>query len=46
MTNLSALPPTAVLALFLVGSAARAEEQPQILPTRDVDITYDVTRPP
>jgi hypothetical protein len=38
------LPPTAVLASLLVGTAARAEP-PQLLPTRDVDITYDVTLP-
>ena len=36
------LPPTAVLTLLLVGPSARAEP-PQLLPTRDVDITYDVT---
>jgi hypothetical protein len=35
------LPLTVALALLLVGSAARAEP-PQLLPTRDVDITYDV----
>ena len=35
---------TAVLASLLVGSVARAES-PQLLPTRDVDITYDVTLP-
>jgi hypothetical protein len=37
------LPPAAVLASLLVGPVARAE--PQLLPTRDVDITYDVTLP-
>ena len=41
MTYLRSLPPTAVLALLLVGPAARAEP-PQLLPTRDVDVTYDV----
>jgi hypothetical protein len=45
MRNLSSLPPTAILALLLAGPAAMAGEQPQLLPTRDVDITYDVTRP-
>jgi hypothetical protein len=38
------VPSTAVLALLLVGPMARAEP-PQLLPTRDVDITYDVTLP-
>jgi hypothetical protein len=38
------LPSTAVLASLLVGPMARAEP-PQLLPTRDVDITYDVTLP-
>ena len=36
---------TAAVALVLFGSAPRAEEPPQLFPTRDVDITYDVTRP-
>ncbi len=45
MTNSRTLPPTAALALVLVGPVAWAEEQPQFLPTRDVDITYDVIRP-
>ena len=45
MINLCSLPPAAILALLLAGSAAKAEEQPRLLPTRDVDITYDVTRP-
>jgi hypothetical protein len=35
---------TAVLASLLVGPVARAES-PQLLPTRDVDITYNVTLP-
>lgn len=38
-------PPTAFFALLLVGSPSLAEERPQLSPTRDVDITYDVTRP-
>jgi hypothetical protein len=44
MSKLRGVPPATVLALLLVGSAVRAEE-PQLLPTRDVDVTYDVTRP-
>ena len=35
----------AVLTVLLAGSASRAEEQPKLLPTRDVDVRYDVTRP-
>ncbi len=45
MSTLRSLAPTAALALVLLGSPPRAEEQPRFLPTRDVDITYDVTRP-
>lgn len=45
MSHLRSLPPSAVLALLLVGSAPRADEWPQLFPMRDVDITYDVTRP-
>ena len=44
MDYLRCLPPTAVLASLLVGPAARAEP-PQLLPMRDVDITYDVMLP-
>jgi hypothetical protein len=44
MGHLHCLPPAAILASLLVGSVARAEP-PQLLPTRDVDITYDVTLP-
>jgi len=44
MSNLHCLPLTTVLASLLLGSVARAEP-PQLLPTRDVDITYDVTLP-
>jgi hypothetical protein len=32
-------------ALFVAVVPARAEEQPKLVPTRDVDIRYDVTRP-
>ena len=45
MSHLHGLPLTAAVALLLLGSVPRAEEQPQLFPTRDVDITYDVTRP-
>jgi hypothetical protein len=46
MSHLRSLPPTAaVLALLLMGCPMHAEEEPPLLPTRDVDITYDVTRP-
>jgi hypothetical protein len=44
MGNLRGLPPIAALALLLAGYPTRAEEQPHLLPTRDVDITYEVTR--
>ena len=44
MRYLRCLPPIAVLASLVVGPVAGAEP-PQLLPTRDVDITYDVTLP-
>jgi hypothetical protein len=44
MSILRCLPTTGALALLLFGLPARAEERPQLLPTRDVDITYDLTR--
>jgi hypothetical protein len=49
MGNHCGLSPT-VVALVLLGQllalpAGAAEDQPTLLPTRDVDITYDVTRP-
>ncbi len=38
--------PSAALALLLIGSSPWAEEQqPQRTPTRDVDISYKITRP-
>ena len=37
--------PIAVLASLLVEPKAGAEKPPQLLPTRDVDITYEVTLP-
>ena len=44
--NMGGFPPTAVLTLLLLGSPLHAEEQqPQELPTRDVDIRYQITRP-
>ena len=43
MRHLSGLAVTAAIAFALLTSAW-AEERPQLLPTRDVDITYDVIR--
>ena len=49
MNRLRNLPATAALALLLAGSPAMAEPEqqppPQLVPTRDVDIIYDVMRP-
>lgn len=39
------LAPTAAIALLLAGSPLCAEEQQPLLPTRDVDISYQITRP-
>jgi hypothetical protein len=44
MGCLRCMPPTAVLASLLIAPVAKAES-PQLLPTHDVDITYDVTLP-
>jgi hypothetical protein len=44
MGHLRRLPPTAVLALLMVGPVAGAEK-PQLLPTQDVDVSYDVALP-
>jgi hypothetical protein len=38
------LPPL-VAAIMILAKPAVADERPTLLPTRDVDITYDVTRP-
>jgi len=35
----------AVSTFVLAGAPIRAEDSPALLPTRDVDLTYDVTRP-
>lgn len=46
MSNLHGVLPTVVLAVLLLGSSLPAEEQqPRELPTRDVDISYQITRP-
>jgi len=46
MNILRSLPPTAALAVLLVGAPLSAQEQPpHELPTRDVDISYQITRP-
>jgi hypothetical protein len=45
MSELPRVLPVGVLALLLAGFPAQAGERPQLFPTRDVDITYDVTRP-
>ncbi len=34
------------IALIVAAPGAAAGEKPQLLPMRDVDVTYDVTRPP
>jgi hypothetical protein len=45
MSRWRSLAAVSILALLVAGSLVGAEEPPQLLPTRDVDITYDVTRP-
>ena len=46
MNLLRYMPLVASLSLVAVGSPVRSEEQqPQTTPTRDVDITYQITRP-
>jgi hypothetical protein len=39
------LVPMAVISVLLTGADGLADPQPALLPTRDVDIRYDVTRP-
>lgn len=43
--SLARFVPAAALAIVLSEAPLKAEEQPQLLPTRDVDITYRITRP-
>jgi hypothetical protein len=45
MVGLSWVGGMAILTVVLAGTASRADEQPKLLPTRDVDIRYEVTRP-
>lgn len=46
MSNPRALLPSAALLFALAGAhPCWAEERPQLVPTRDVDVSYDVTRP-
>jgi len=45
MSPLSSVPSLAGLVVLLVGSIAGAQERPQLVPTRDVDISYKITRP-
>jgi len=45
MVGLSWMRWMAALTVLLAGTASRADDQPKLLPTRDVDIRYEVTRP-
>jgi hypothetical protein len=45
MARVRCLGPILILAVLLAGAACRAEEQPRLVPIRDVDVNYDVTRP-
>ena len=45
MAGLCCFGSIAILIVLLTGPACRAEEQPKVVPTRDVDVRYDVTRP-
>ncbi len=45
MSDRRQLVPITILAVLLAAPACLAESQPTLLPTRDVDIRYDVTRP-
>jgi len=44
MSKLRRLPPIAALVFLLAGTRSWAEERPRFIPTRDVDIVYEVTR--
>jgi hypothetical protein len=45
MTGLRGLSCLAGLAFLALGPTADAQERPQLVPTRDVDISYKITRP-
>ena len=45
MIRLRYFRPAAVVTLVVAGTSLSAQEQPQVMPTRDVDITYQITRP-
>ena len=46
MSHVRYLPLVAALLLVTAGTMLRAQEtQPEVLPTRDVDISYQITRP-
>lgn len=45
MTGLSRLSFLAGLAFLTLGSATGAQERPQLVPSRDADISYKITRP-
>lgn len=45
MVTTRSLPWLAGFVLIVAGSAAAAEERPALVPTKDVDISYKVTRP-
>jgi len=45
MKCLRSLPPTAAFMVLLATAAVRADDSPHLFPTRDVDITYEITRP-
>jgi hypothetical protein len=45
MSRIRSQSPVVALVLMLVAALAQADELPQLTPTRDVDISYDVSRP-
>lgn len=45
MASLHSLPSLVGLTLVMAGFAASAQERPQLVPTRDVDVSYKITRP-